>query len=257
MKSQLADFKIDKLLVRIFNDKESLGRASAHDTAEKIKYLLQQKSEIRMVFAAAPSQNEFLDELVKTEGIEWKRITAFHMDEYIGLNENAEQLFSKYLMNRIFTAVDFKKVHLIKPGMNPEREVQRYKALLKEKQIDIVCMGIGENGHVAFNDPPVADFNDPHLVKIVELDEACRIQQVNDGCFSSLEDVPLKAITLTVPALMKGSYLSVIVPGIRKADAVHNTLYGELSTKCPASILRKHDSAVIYLDKDSSLKMFI
>jgi glucosamine-6-phosphate deaminase len=257
MKSRTVHFKKDKLKVKIFNDKESLGKASAYDIAEKIKYLLRQKSEIRMVFAAAPSQNEFLNELVQTVGIEWNRITALHMDEYIGLDANAEQLFSKYLKEKIFDKVEFKEVHLIEPGNHPEKEVKRYETLLKEKPIDIVCMGIGENGHIAFNDPRVADFNDTQLVKIVELDDACRNQQVNDGCFPSFKEVPKRAITLTVPVLMSGNYLSIVVPGLRKAEAVHDTLNGEVSTKCPASILRKHNNAVMYLDKESSLKLFI
>lgn len=253
----MADFKKDKLQIRIFKDKETLGKASAHDVAENIKYYLKQKPEIRMVFAAAPSQNEFLNELVQIVGIEWNRITAFHMDEYIGLDANAEQLFSKYLKEKIFNKVEFKEVNLIEPGNHPEKEVERYETLLNEKPIDIICMGIGENGHIAFNDPPVADFNDTRLVKIVELDDACRNQQVNDGCFPSFKEVPKRAVTLTVPALMSGNYLSIVVPGIRKAKAVYDTLHGEISTKCPASILRKHNNAVIYLDKDSSLKTFI
>jgi glucosamine-6-phosphate deaminase len=257
MNKKIADFKKGNLRIRIFNDRNEMGKASAHDTGDRIKFLLKEKNEIRIVFAAAPSQDEFLDELIKIQGIEWERITAFHMDEYIGLPDNAEQLFSRYLINKLFDKVKFKEVHLIKPADNPEREVKRYEALLKEKPVDIVCMGIGENGHVAFNDPPVADFNDPLLIKIVELDEACRNQQVNDGCFLSYNDVPQKAVTLTIPALMSGGYLSVVVPGIRKADAAYNTLYGELSTKCPASILRNHGDAVIYLDKDSSLRLFI
>jgi glucosamine-6-phosphate deaminase len=251
------NFKIDKVKIKIFNDGRALGKASAMDTAEKIKHLLNEKSEIRMVFAAAPSQNEFLDELIQIKGIKWNRITAFHMDEYIGLEENAGQLFTKYLKDRIFNKVDFKEVNLIEPENNPEEEVKRYETLLKEKPIDIVCMGIGENGHIAFNDPPVADFDDTHLVKIVELDETCRKQQVNDGCFSLMEDVPKRAITLTVPALMAGNYLSIVVPGIRKANAVYNALYNEISTECPASIVRRHGNATMYLDKDSSLKLFI
>lgn len=257
MEDQIGNFKKDNLHVKIFKDRKGAGKASALDTADMINNLLSMKSEIRMVFAAAPSQDEFLDELIKIEWIEWKRITAFHMDEYIGLDENAEQLFSKYLVNRIFNKVDFKKVHIIRPGFNPEQEVKRYETLFKEKPVDIICMGIGENGHIAFNDPPVADFNDTQLVKIVELDDACRKQQVNDGCFSSFKGVPQRAVTLTVPALMSGNYLSIVVPGIRKSEAVYDTLYGEISTKCPASILRKHDNAVMYLDKDSSLKTFI
>ena len=246
------EFQKDNLIVKIFPDRRTMGNVSAEEAAEKIKSLLIKKSEIRIVFAAAPSQDEFLDELAVIEGIEWERITAFHMDEYIGLENNAKQSFSKYLKDRIFDKVNFKEVNLIKPGDNPEGEIKRYESLLKEQPVDIVFMGIGENGHIAFNDPPVADFNDPKLVKIVQLDDACRQQQVNDGCFISFEAVPDRAVTLTVPALMSADNLFIIVPGIRKAEAVFKTLYGEISTGCPASILRKHKKAILYLDKDSS-----
>ena len=246
------EFQKDNLIIKIYPDRRTMGKVSAEEAAEKIKSLLIKKSEIRIVFAAAPSQNEFLDELAEIDGIAWENITAFHMDEYTGLEDNAQQSFRKYLKDRIFDKVNFKEVNLIKPGDNPEHEIKRYESLLKEQPVDIVFMGIGENGHIAFNDPPVADFNDPKLVKIVQLDDACRQQQVNDGCFISFEAVPDKAVTLTVPALMSADNLFIIVPGIRKAEAVFRTLNGEISTGCPASILRKHEKAILYLDKDSS-----
>jgi glucosamine-6-phosphate deaminase len=255
MKNPTKSFKKDNLLVNIYENRESLGRAAAFDVANKIKKLQKEKPEIRMIFGSAPSQNEFFDELVKIEGIEWDKITAFHMDEYIGLDKNAEQLFSKYLVDKFFSKVSLKKVHLIEPFDDPEKEVKRYEELLREKPIDIVCLGIGENGHIAFNDPPVADFNDPYFVKIVILDDASRRQQVNDGCFPEFNVVPEKAITLTIPALISGKYLSTVVPGIRKADAVHKALTGEVKAACPASILRNHTNAALYLDKDSSSKL--
>ena len=138
---------------------------------------------------------------------------------------------------------------------DPQAECQRYAELLSEQPIDIVCMGIGENGHIAFNDPPVADFNDPQKVKVVELEEKCRQQQVNDGCFPTIDDVPKTAISLTIPSLVSANYLCVVVPGPTKTQAVHDTLYGPISTVCPASILRKHDSAVLYLDPAAAAKM--
>ena len=230
-----------------------MGIKAAESVAIKIKEILEKKPEVRMVFAAAPSQNEFLKALVNIKNIEWEKITAFHMDEYIGLEPDAEQLFSNYLKERIFDLVPFKKVNLINSANNPEEECKRYESLLIEKSIDIICMGIGENGHIAFNDPPVADFNDTKFVKVVELDEECRIQQVNDGCFPSFNSVPKKAITLTIPALMSGEFLSVVVPGIRKAPAVNQMLNGDIETNCPASILRNHKNAVMYLDRDSAL----
>ena len=157
---KLKNFKKDNLKIEVFPDRRSLGIKAAESVAIKIKEILEKKPEVRMVFAAAPSQNEFLKSLVNIKNIEWEKITAFHMDEYIGLEPDAEQLFSNYLKERIFDLVPFKKVNLINSANNPEEECKRYESLLIEKSIDIICMGIGENGHIAFNDPPVADFND-------------------------------------------------------------------------------------------------
>lgn len=257
MNSPVKSFKKDKLNINIYEDRRSMGKAAADNVAAQIKKIQVEQKEIRMIFGSAPSQDEFFDELVKIDGIEWNKIVAFHMDEYIGLDRNAEQLFGKYLVDKVFNKVPIKKAYLIEPFDDPEKEIKRYEALLREKPIDIVCLGIGENGHIAFNDPPVADFNDPYFVKIVELDDISRNQQVNDGCFPAFDDVPKRAITLTVPALLSGKYLSTVVPGIRKADAVSKTLTGDISTSCPASILRKHNNVFLYLDKDSVSKIKI
>ncbi len=165
--------------------------------------------------------------------------------------------YSARFVDKIFNKVDFKEIYLIQPLKNPEKKIEEYEKLLKEKQIDIVFMGIGENGHIAFNDPPVADFSDPKFVKIVDLDESCRQQQVNDGCFPLFKDVPQRAVTLTVPALLSGKYLSTVVPGIRKANAVGKTLNGDINTSCPASILRNHNNVFLYLDKDSASEIGI
>ncbi|MBX3007142.1 MAG: glucosamine-6-phosphate deaminase [Melioribacteraceae bacterium] len=244
---------LDLLNIVICENRIELGKSAAANIGKLISNLLEIKDEIRMVFAAAPSQNEFLAELVKTPDIDWSKIIAFHMDEYIGLPKNAEQLFGRYLNDHLFSKVNLKDIIVINSQAERiEAECERYEILLRENIIDIVCLGIGENGHIAFNDPPVADFNDKKFVKIVELDMPCRQQQVNDGCFSSLEQVPKFAVTLTVPALMSGSHLSIAVPGTRKADAVKRCLYNKISTECPASILRTHQNAILYLDKDSA-----
>lgn len=246
-------FLVDKLNVIISKDRDELGKIAAKNISNIISSLLEINDEVRMIFAAAPSQNEFLSELIKYRDIDWSRVTAFHMDEYIGLPPGSNQLFSKYLSDNIFSKVNFKKVHIINSQeTNILEECERYEKLLKEKPIDIVCMGIGENGHLAFNDPPVANFNDKKFVKVVKLDDTCKQQQVNDGCFNSIEEVPTHAVTLTVPALMSGSLLSIMVPGKRKAIAVKNTLRGEITTDCPASILRTHPNAYLYIDEDSS-----
>jgi len=246
-------FKKDKLEVKIYDTRDAMGKGAADDIAAAIKKLLAEKEEINMIFAAAPSQNDMLAHLCATDGIEWERINAFHMDEYIGLNPDAPQCFSNFLKRYIFDLKPFKTVNLIDASAtDAEKESARYTKLLEEYPVDIVCMGIGENGHIAFNDPHVADFNDPKLVKAVSLDEVCRMQQVNDGCFAKIDDVPKFAMTLTVPALMKASYNFCVVPASTKANAVKNTVEGEISEKCPATILRQKDNAVLYCDADSS-----
>ncbi len=245
--------QIKNLQVEIYPDRQAMGRAAASAVTERIRLLLKAQDEIRMIFAAAPSQNEVLYELSKMEDVDWTKVIAFQMDEYIGLSAHEPQRFGNYLKERIFEKVPFKTVHYLNPLPDKvEAECDRYAELLQKAPIDIICMGIGENGHIAFNDPPVTDFHDRKWVKVVVLDHISRQQQVNDGCFVSINDVPEQAITLTVPALFSGRYLFVVVPGIMKAKAVHCTLYGDISIDCPASILRKHKNAVYYLDSNSS-----
>lgn len=243
----------DKLEIKIFETRDEMGKAAAEDIAAAIKAMLSEKPEINMIFAAAPSQNDMLLHLCEANDIEWERINAYHMDEYIGLNPDAPQCFSNFLKTYIFDLKPFKSVNCINAGAADAcAEAERYAKLLEENPVDIVCMGIGENGHIAFNDPYVADFNDEKTVKIVELDEVCRMQQVNDGCFAKLDDVPKCALTLTVPALMRAKYNFCVVPAKTKAEAVKNTVEGDISEKCPATVLRQKDGAILYCDKDSS-----
>jgi glucosamine-6-phosphate deaminase len=237
--------------VQVFQSRAEMGKAAGSWVEKKILELAGQKDEIRIVFAAAPSQNEFLSYLRSTSKIPWGRVVAFHMDEYLGLEPSHPALFSNFLKATLFDHVPLKKVHLIDGNNTVEEECERYAALLQEKRIDIVCMGIGENGHIAFNDPPVADFNDDKWVKVVELDEVCRQQQVNDACFDSLSAVPTHAITLTVPALLNADCICCVVPGPQKKEAVHQTLYGPLGEHCPASILRGHWNCHLFTDKDA------
>lgn len=229
-----------------------MGEAAARDIKAKIAELLAERDEINMIFAAAPSQNDVLKSLVEDKTIEWNRVNAYHMDEYIGLDKDAPQSFGNFLKAHIFGLVPFKRVHYIDiTATDAEAEAERYGKLLWENPTDIVVMGIGENGHIAFNDPPVADFNDPKTVKPVKLDEVCRQQQVNDGCFAKLDDVPTHAMTLTVPTLVRAPYLFCIVPAPTKAKAVYETLNGSIDEHCPASILRLQENAILYLDADS------
>jgi glucosamine-6-phosphate deaminase len=246
-------FQVGSLAVVVEPDRESLGKAAAEFVENTLLNGLRLKSRLRVVFAAAPSQNEMLAHLTSKTSIDWKRIDAFHMDEYLGLPAGAPQLFGSYLHTHLFSRVPFHRVFLI-DGQAPdaEQECERYAALLGESGIDLVCMGIGENGHIAFNDPPVADFSDPKAVKVVRLEERSKHQQVHDGAFPSVDQVPEYAITVTVPALMSAGCLSICVPGPAKAEGVRQTLEGSIATACPASILRTHGCATLYLDLDSS-----
>ena len=245
--------KKDLLTVNIYETRDEMGKAAGADIKAKILELLAKKETINMIFAAAPSQNEVLASLAADPEIPWNRVNAFHMDEYIGLSADAPQGFGNFLKNAIFGRAPFKSVNYLNiSAPDAEKECERYAALLAANPTDIVVMGIGENGHIAFNDPPVADFADKKMVKPVQLDEVCRNQQVNDGCFATLNDVPKTAITLTVPTLFAGDYLFCIVPAKTKANAVRATIEGEIGEHCPATILRRHASAILYLDGDSS-----
>ena len=248
-----SSYKVDKLIVEIYENRVLMGEAAARDIKVKIAELLAEKQEINIIFAAAPSQNDVLKALAEDKEIEWNRVNAYHMDEYIGLDKSAPQCFGNFLKEHIFGLAPFKSVNYIDvTATNPDAEADRYGKILNDNLTDIVIMGIGENGHIAFNDPPVADFNDAKTVKPVKLDEKCRQQQVNDGCFESIEKVPTHAITLTVPTLVRAPYLFCIVPAPTKANAVYETLNGKIDEHCPASVLRTHDFAKLYLDNESS-----
>lgn len=246
--------RVDQLDVRIFADRAALGRAAAADVAAAMQAALAERGRVRMAFAAAPSQEEFLAALVATPDLDWSRVSAFQLDDYVGLPAEAPQRFGQFLRTRLFDRVQSGQVHLIGAAASEDEataESQRYAALLDAAPLDIVCLGIGENGHLAFNDPPVADFRDPERVKVVELDEPCRRQQVNDGCFPSLQQVPTQAITLTIPTLLSGRRLTCVVPGPTKREAVRRTLSGPIETACPASVLRTHPACTLYLDAQS------
>ena len=255
--AQIKKLTADKLKVRIYETRIQMGAEAAKDVAEKIKELLLLNQKIiNIIFAAAPSQNEFLSSLSQEEDINWRRINAFHMDEYIGLNNNAPQSFAHFLKENIFDKVSFNDVHYINGNAEDQHaECLRYAKLLKEYPADIVCMGIGENTHIAFNDPHSADFNDPLMVKVVTLDELSRQQQLHDGCFTHLQDVPTSAITLTIPALLQANSIYCIVPGKKKAMAVFHTLNSEVNENYPSTSLKKHSNATLYLDMDSASEL--
>ena len=244
---------VDSLMTRIYPNRNELGRDAGLQIANKIRELQQSQETVNIIFAAAPSQNETLDQLAQETSIDWSRINAFHMDEYVGLDDDSPQRFGNYLRERLFKRLPFRYVYYINGNANDiQQECTRYEDLLKRNPTDIVCMGIGENTHIAFNDPHVSDFHDPQLVKIVDLDHACRQQQVNDGCFENIGAVPTHAITLTVPALFQSRYVFCMVPGENKAAAVYLTLTKKVNDKIPSTILRRHSNAILFLDQDSA-----
>ncbi|QMW06038.1 glucosamine-6-phosphate deaminase [Spirosoma foliorum] len=251
--SLIREFTVDQLTVKLFENRHSLGQQAAGQAANTIRNLQEKQPVINIIFAAAPSQNEFLAALAEQPGIAWERINAFHMDEYVNLAEDAPQRFGNFLNDRLFSKVPLKAVYFINGNNDPNAECDRYAALLQEYPTDIVCMGIGENCHIAFNDPHVARFDDPTLVKKVGLDLTSRWQQVHDGCFASLSEVPEYALTLTIPALVKAPIIFCMVPAAHKAEAIQHTVTDAISEKYPSTILRQHGNATLFIDQDSGV----
>ena len=240
----------DSLVFHVFDTRAEGGALAAREGADVIRDLLSKQDKVNIIFAAAPSQNDTLSALLAEEGIDWSRVRAFHMDEYVGFGRECPQSFGTYLYDHVFGKLPFGEVYYINGAAeDPEEECRRYSELLTTYPTDIVFLGIGENAHIAFNDPWIADFNDPALVKLVPLDEVCRNQQVHDGCFPTLDDVPTHAFSLTVPALVKAKHMFCTVPDATKADAVKAMLCGEVTIDCPASILTTHADARLYTDR--------
>ena len=236
----------------VFSTRLAMGKAAAKDAGEQMIKLLSEKPSISCLFAAAPSQQEFLDALAVYPGIDWQRVIAFQMDDYIGLPSDSEASFAYFLKNAIFDKLPFGAVHLMKDYFETPDPIAAYTALIKKHPIDIVFMGIGENGHIAFNDPGIADFNDPHDMKIVELDNKSRQQQVNDGCFPDIDSVPKCAYTITIPPMVKAKLRYCIVPHHLKAPAVKAALEGPITEDCPASILQKTPNTYMYIDEEAA-----
>jgi len=243
---------VGELDIRIFDTRQEMGSAAAKDAEKRINKAIAEKGEATVVFAAAPSQNELLASLRKAN-IDWTKVRALHMDEYIGLAEDHPAGFGNFLRRAIFNDLPFKSIDYLFDGEAAADKIcASYTELLEKYPPDLVLLGVGENGHLAFNDPSVADFDDPQKVKIVNLDDVCRMQQVNDGCFAKFQDVPQSAITLTMSMITSIKDKITVVPGKTKANAVKEMLNDEISTKCPASILRTQKNATLYLDKDSA-----
>ena len=242
--------------LEIHKNRKAMGEAAGKKAEELIVKYLSLKKEIRIIAASAPSQNETVAYLAKSKLIDWKRVTAFHMDEYIGLPETDPRNFGIWLKDRLFSKVPIKQVHYLNGNAaDPEKECARYAALLKKAPIDLLLGGIGENGHLAFNDPPIADFNDPLTVKILNITLTSRNQQVHDGCFAALKDVPKKAYTLTIPILQSASSLVYTIPKATKAAAVGKMMKDALSTKAPCTFLRFHPDCYVFVDSDSGKEL--
>ena len=243
--------KVLQSKIEILADKFSLGQAAADHAARSLRWTLSNQGSARLVAATGASQFEFLDALTRAPNIAWGRVELFHLDEYVGLPSTHPASFRRYLFERLIHKAGISRYHLLDGDGDPHEAVIKIGAELQSKPVDILFAGIGENGHLAFNDPP-ADFQEAAPYLIVDLDEVCRQQQVNEGWFSKLTDVPKKAISMSVRQILRSKEIIVVVPDTRKARAVKACLEGDISPLMPASILRTHPNATIYLDTDSA-----
>ncbi len=239
--------------IRIYDSKESLGSAAAAHVAGLIRQAILEREQARVIFATGASQYEFLAAVVREyPDLDWSRVTAFHLDEYLNLPVDHPASFRRYLQERLFGLLPFRRVHLLDgTAPDPQAEAARYEALLHLGPIDVACIGIGENAHLAFNDPP-ADFNTRKWVHIVQLDEACRRQQVGEGHFATMSDVPERALSLSIPAILAARTISCVAPEARKAAAVQCALKGPVTPQCPASALQLHGRVTVFLDQESA-----
>jgi len=245
-------FKKDQLMVKVYENKNSMGKAAAEEAAKILVDAIKEKGEATFIAATGASQFEFLENLTSISSIDWSKTSMFHLDEYVGLPETHPASFRRYLKERLINKVHPGNVYLIKGDTkNPELECERLDKIIKQTKIDVAFVGIGENGHLAFNDPP-ADFDTEKPYLVVNLNDACRKQQLGEGWFKCFNEVPKKAISISIHQIMKSKNIICTVPDKRKAKAVKNCLEKEISPLCPASILRKHPQVYLYLDKNSA-----
>ncbi len=251
--SHLKRFQVERLNVEVHDTRAAMGQAAGALAASHLKRLIAADGQAAVIFASAASQAECLAALRSDATIDWRRVTAFHMDEYVGMTGDHPASFRRFIREHLLDHVPVRAFYgLSGEAPDAEAECVRYAALLAEHCPGLVILGIGENGHLAFNDPPVAQFDDPKAVKVVELDEVCRNQQVHDGAFPTLADVPKTALTLTMSRLTAVPSAVVVVPGPTKRQAVRAALQGPIETACPASILRTHQNATLFLDATSA-----
>jgi glucosamine-6-phosphate deaminase len=252
----IVKFQVNQLHVEVHADSESCGGAGASAAAEAISELSEKRDALSVVFATGASQLKMLRALVSRGDIPWERVLGFHLDEYVGLDENHRASFRKYLRENLSGLVKMREFFEIDGGaQDPDLFCRNYAEKLRQSDPQLCLLGIGENGHLAFNDPGEADFHDPCDVKIVRLDAACRQQQAAEGWFRSAEEVPERAMTLTIPAILRIPRLIVCVPGERKAQIVRRALRDPISEQCPATILRTHANATLFLDSQSAAEL--
>ena len=253
MAQPIQSFTVDALPVRVYADQAALSESVAHEVREYLSSTLARQGSAAAILATGNSQIQFLSRLVQGGGVDWSKITLFHMDEYLGISDTHKASFRRYMRERVESLVKPRAFHYLNGDCDlPLDEIEHYTRLLKAQPIDLCCLGIGENGHIAFNDPPVARFDDPHWVKLVKLDDGCKAQQFKEGHFPSIEAVPPYALTLTVPALCSAKKMMCVAPETRKAQAVRDTLRGPIATTCPASYLRTQKQCTLLLDRDSA-----
>jgi len=249
-------FQVDALPVRVYRTEQEMARDVAEIARRYLGEVLGRQGSAAVILATGNSQIQFLEALIALGGVDWSRLTLFHMDEYLGIDKDHKASFRRYMRERVEQRVKPRHFQYLEgDALLPLAECERYTRLLQAQPIDLCCLGIGENGHIAFNDPPVADFADPHKVKLVKLDEPCRLQQVNEGHFPSFEAVPQYAFTLTIPMLCSAKRMLCVAPEKRKAAAVKNALQGPIATTCPASFLRRQPQATLFLDADSASRL--
>ncbi|OUL26221.1 glucosamine-6-phosphate deaminase [Nostoc sp. 106C] len=246
-------FRVDELTVQIYNTEAEMAQDVAEIAQQYLQNLLQQQETAAVLLATGNSQLKFLDALIALGGVDWSRIILFHLDEYLGISSDHSASFRRYLRERVEQRVNPKEFHYIEGDtLQPLAECDRYTKLLQAQAIDLCCLGVGENGHLAFNDPSVADFQDPYRVKLVKLDYVNRQQQVNTGNFPNLESVPQYAFTVTLPLICSAKKIVCLAPEKRKANVVKDILQSSINRKCPASILRQQAQATLFLDTNSA-----
>ena len=245
--------QVDRLAVLVYRNRADMGETAASRAAECLRAAAARGGGARAVFASAPSQVEFLHALAAAPRVDWRRITAFHLDEYLGVSSHAPQAFGQFLRKHLFDHVRPSNTWFLDgTASDVSAEMERYAHLLRKGQLDLACVGIGENGHLAFNEPGNTDFDDAALLRVVTLDERSRLQQVHDACFAALEQVPAQAITLTVPAITAAGAVVCVVPGPAKREALRRMVRGPVGPECPASVLRRHPDAVLFADLEGA-----